>query len=241
MVIIYFSGTGNTKHIATQLAISLGVQSYSIEDFNSVEAIKKEKEVIFGFPVYASNLPSIVWDYIETNCTIWQDKKIFIYNTQGMVGGSSLKIASSLFIKYGATILGTTFFNMPDNIGDVGFITFFLPARKNKKYLAKADNKLASLIKNIKEGKYPNPKISIIEGSKLLKPDSKIRPHKDLSKCSNCNLCHLVCPSNTKCTNCYRCFSVCPKQAITLMGKKVKTQYLHPEFKLDQYLTKKDN
>lgn len=65
---IYFSGTGNTKYCLERfLNYYDGSQPVSIESPNAIEAIRKSQNIVFGYPIYYSNIPKIVRDYIYQN------------------------------------------------------------------------------------------------------------------------------------------------------------------------------
>ena len=75
MVGIYFSGTGNTKYCVERfLACCDGEQeAVSIEDSWAVEAIRENEVIVFGYPVYFSNMPKIVRDFGRTSgLFLWQ-------------------------------------------------------------------------------------------------------------------------------------------------------------------------
>ena len=80
---IYFSGTGNTKYCVNTLIKGLDEKglAYSIEDKESIAKIRESEFIIFGYPIYYSNLPKIVKEYIINNKEIFINKKIFVVVT----------------------------------------------------------------------------------------------------------------------------------------------------------------
>jgi flavodoxin len=59
MIGIYFSGTGNTRY-AVERFVSLidnEADCFSIEDRGVIDELTKHDTIVFGFPVYYSNLP----------------------------------------------------------------------------------------------------------------------------------------------------------------------------------------
>jgi NAD-dependent dihydropyrimidine dehydrogenase PreA subunit len=230
MKIIYFSGTGNTKHITKLLSTKIDASINSIEDENVIDEIKTASDLIFAFPIYSGTLPKFVYDFIVNNSTIWDKKNIFILTTCGLVPSNGNSIAGALFKKYNANIFGSEYFKMPDSIGDIKFITTLLPVSGNQRVIFKANekvNKLATLINN---KKYPkNSFKNKVKEDKLIVECSDAKPKIDETKCINCGLCKKVCPSPNNCTLCYRCYSMCPKQAITILGDKVIIQYSYKD------------
>lgn len=56
-MIFYFSGTGNSRWVAKQLACLLDDQTCDITALTEIPDIKNEKQVGFVFPVYAWGAP----------------------------------------------------------------------------------------------------------------------------------------------------------------------------------------
>lgn len=246
MVGIYFSGTGNTKYCITKLIQELDKNSklYSIEDKDSLRAINENEIIIFGYPIYYSNLPKIVKDFIENNAKLFYEKKIFILATMGLFSGDGTGCSARLFKKYGATILGGIHIQMPDCIGDVKLLK--KPLSKNIKIIDKANQKLDDAVHRIKKHHYPRQGLGF--GSHLaglfgqrLYFSSKTKKYYteikiDYNVCVRCGYCAKNCPmeniSITKdsielrnqCIMCYRCFSYCKEQAITILGNKLYEQ-----------------
>lgn len=61
MIIIYFSGTGNSKYIAEQFAKRMDIQAYSIEQkLNWKELLSSEDTIAVCYPIYGSCVPRIM-------------------------------------------------------------------------------------------------------------------------------------------------------------------------------------
>lgn len=246
MISVYFSGTGNTKRCAEYLLKQLDRNgtSYSIEDKTAVDSIKNNNEIIFAYPVYYSDLPKIVNNFIVENSTIWNHKKILIVATMGLFSGDGAGCAARLFKKYGAEVSGGLHVKMPDCIGDVKVLKKSL--KRNRKIVTNAYKKIDRAVKKIQVNKYPDNGLSFacrlagLFGQRLYFRKKTKNYYRgitvDHSKCIACGLCVSGCPMlniglsenkivfNDKCTMCYRCFSRCPEQAITIIGKKVYEQ-----------------
>lgn len=120
MTAIYFSGTGNTKFCAEKFLEHFdNPQIFSIEDGGAVPAISKSRDIVFAYPIYYSNMPKIVRDFIERNSDIWRGKNIYIITTMGLFSGDGSGVSARLFKKFGANIAGGLHVKMPDCIGDV--------------------------------------------------------------------------------------------------------------------------
>ncbi len=253
MIGIYFSGTGNTKHCTEYLLQRLDSKAtvYSIENENVVDAIISSDEIIFAYPVYYSNLPKIVRDFIVKNFAIWQNKKIFIIATMALFSGDGAGCSARLFKKYGAKILGGLHIKMPDCIGDVKILKKSLA--DNRKIVAIADQKLDNALDKILSGEYPKNGLGFASrlvglfGQRLYFRKKTKKYYSGIKinnkKCVACGLCVSVCPMQNielkdnkitnicKCTMCYRCFANCPKQAITILGKQVIQQGKFEDYK----------
>lgn len=253
MIGVYFSGTGNTKHCVEYLVSRLDDNgtTYAIESDGVTEAVKSSDEIVFGYPVYYSNVPKIVREFIINNAEFWRGKKIFVIATMGLFSGDGAGCSARLFKKYGAKILGGLHLKMPDCIGDVKILKKSLD--ENRKTVVKAEQKMDTAISKIKNGKYPKEGLNFFYriaglfgqrlyfGRKAKRYYTKIKADND--KCVKCGLCATVCPMSNisiednvvfknKCTMCYRCFSKCPKQAITIIGKQVYEQCKFENYKV---------
>jgi flavodoxin/NAD-dependent dihydropyrimidine dehydrogenase PreA subunit len=228
MLCVYFSGTGNTRHLAVKLGELLGGEAVSIEDKAADDKIAKSGVIVFAYPVYYASMPQIVREFADG--ASWRGKKVFLLTTCGMMNGGAIKTASQRLKSKGAKILGGMSFIMPENIGDNAMFMKLMPASQNAKKIARADAKLAALAGSIKRGEYPQKGMRF--GSSMA-ADSGLKPNIDKTKCSGCGLCRKNCPYGddfgAKCTACYRCYANCPRQAITIFGKKVVEQYRFPE------------
>ncbi len=246
MIGVYFSGTGNTRHCVSRFvgAIDAAAKVMAIENNEVVRYIDNEELIVFGYPVYYSNLPKIVRDFIVDNRLIWRNKKIFVISTMGLFSGDGAGCSARLFKKYGATVLGGLHIKMPDCIGDVKLLKKTLD--ENRKIISEANGKIDNTAENFKAGKYTKEGLNVFYhmaglfgqrlyfGRKTKHYNTKIKT--DNEKCIKCGLCISLCPMNNiqladdkikfndKCTMCYRCFANCPKQAITVIGKQVFEQ-----------------
>lgn len=244
---IYFSGTGNSKFCLSRFLdnISDNLPMYSIEDAAALSAIKEASELVFAYPVYYSNLPKIVRDFIEDNHALWRGKNIYIIATMGLFSGDGTGVAARLFRKYGAAITGGLHLRMPDCIGDVKALKKSFS--ENKRIVDASCAKIEYAARRYKSGNPSQEGLSFLSrlaglfGQRLYfrgktKNYTK-NPKIDTEKCVGCGICEKVCPmhnihieahkasAGNRCTMCYRCFADCPGQAITLIGKEVLEQH----------------
>ncbi len=120
MIGVYFSGTGNTKYCVEYVLNKLDSNgaSYAIERAGVIAAVKSSDEIVFAYPVYYSNLPKIVREFIVNNAELWRGKKIFVIATMGLFSGDGAGCSARLFKKYGAEILGGLHLKIGDENND---------------------------------------------------------------------------------------------------------------------------
>lgn len=252
MAAIYFSGTGNTKLCVTRFAELIGDgEILSIEDDTAVSAISESSDIIFAYPIYYSNLPKIVRDFIDGNSYLWRGKNIYIIATMGLFSGDGAGVSARLFKKYGANIVGGLHLRMPDCIGDVKALK--KSPENNRELVNSAMKKIRVAADSYQVGKPSQEGLSFpyhmagLFGQRLYfygKTKNYTNSMKiDTSVCIGCGKCEKLCPmenirtvngkavSAGKCTMCYRCFVNCPKRAITIIGSKVIEQH-----KIEQYI-----
>lgn len=246
MIGIYFSGTGNSKHILNVFLQTYDseTKSFSIEDNQVIEEIEQHEEIVFSYPVQYSTVPKILREFIIENKTLWSNKKIFIIATMALFSGDGAGALARLLQKYGAEIVGGVHVKMPDSIGDEKVLKRSL--EKNILLVRKAESKIKRVANNMKAGRPPQEGIGVFYrmagfwgqrlwfGKKTKNYSDKLKI--DAQKCVGCGKCVKICPmknielvngeckAKNQCTMCYRCVNYCPKQAITLLGKAVVEQ-----------------
>lgn len=252
MIGVYFSGTGNTEYCIKKFMSVYAPDSFciSIENTDIADYIKQHGEIVFAYPVYYSNLPKIVRDFITQNRTLWYGKKIFIIATMGLFSGDGAGLSARLLKKYGAYIIGGLHIKMPDCICDVR--TLKRSISKNREIVNNATDKLIRVVHLLLINNPPQEGLNVLYhiaglfGQRLWfynKTRSYTNQlHIDLDSCIGCGKCVSLCPMKNisvidkkaqprnHCTMCYRCISQCPQKAIALIGEKVIEQYSITDF-----------
>jgi len=120
ILIIYFSGTGNTYYCANYIKERLAQNGNEISMY-SIESLSKGKIghydfLIAGFPVYAGDLPAVMRMYFE-GIPLTACKGAYIFCTKGVFSGKSLKRASNILKSSGYHISGYADVTMPGSDG----------------------------------------------------------------------------------------------------------------------------
>ncbi len=247
MLGIYFSGTGNTKYCIETFMKNIGgeYKLYSIEDDNINDAIKSDNEIIFAYPVYFSNMPKIVHDFINERGYMFEKKKIFVMTTMSTFSGDGAGCGARLLKKYGAFITGGLHIKMPNCIGDIK--SRVKSDEENIATIRAATDMLYDAAKAYTEGKPAKDGLSFFAhiaglfgqrlwcGGKTKHYYGGIKRQQEL--CVGCGRCVRMCPmknikisdkkavSADKCTMCYRCMSFCARKAVTILGNEVVKPY----------------
>lgn len=250
MIGIYFSGTGNSKYCLEYFfqCYTDNYKMFSVEELNNnkklINEMADDKNIFISYPVYFSSVPRILMEFVNNNCCIFNDKKIFIIATMNMFSGDGSGVLARELKKYKANIVGAVHLKMPDNISDEKFIHKTIEG--NADIIRKTKLKIEKTSNLLKNGKYPKEGLKLINcllgflsqrawfGNRDFSDKLKI----DISKCIGCGKCVKLCPmknlnlnenkkacSNHNCTLCYKCINECPVKAITLLGKEVRFQY----------------
>jgi len=244
-MIYYFSGTGNSKWVAEEVAKGTDDVAVNIIELlktgEKQTSVKKGENIGIIFPVYAWQAPEIVTKFVKT---IKYDDSNFVYAicTCGEeIGLTIKKLAKNIKIDSGYSII------MPNNY-ILGFDIDSEEVEKEK--IGNATKLLLEIIENIKE----KEKIFDIHTGKMCGLKSNFanyffnkfgRGTKEFrveEQCVSCGLCEEVCPTEciklidgkpiwtNNCLLCLACLNYCPEKAIQYgNGTKNKGRYFFKE------------
>jgi len=152
MLTIYFSGTGNTRHIAEMFSRKMEASCLSIEDDANFRAeIKGHDTIAFCYPIYGSRVPRIMREFVAEHMDELAGKKIIVLVTQLMFSGDGARAFTDMFRAGTMEVIYAEHFNMPNNICNIPFAR--QPgARKIQRYLDRAETKMTQTCRNIKNG-----------------------------------------------------------------------------------------
>ncbi|MDR0324868.1 MAG: EFR1 family ferrodoxin [Oscillospiraceae bacterium] len=251
MIMLYFSGTGNSKYIAGQFCRHMDAECYSIEENLDFDAMITGEETIgFCYPVFFSRPPRIMREFAIKHMEALKGKKLILFCTQLILSGDAARSFMDMFPPGHAEVLYAEHFFMPNNVTNYWFLPDALISdKKVLKITARADRKMLTVCRDIKAGKVKkrgfNPisrALGLIQAALLPGTERKAAAPNAIrikNGCTNCGICAAVCPMGNlnsdsgkiehrhNCTLCYRCINKCPQKAITaVFHGKVKKQYL---------------
>lgn len=236
-MILYFTGTGNSKYVATVIAKETEDELISINQRlknNDNSPIVSEKEIVIVFPNYCGRMPKIVWKHLNESeikgkgirfiCTCFQSG----WN----VSKYCKKLAKTKEIKY----LGTKSIKMPQ-----GYVANFdiLSQEDAENKVKETTPQILEIAKTVIKGESFEDEKASIKGkfmSNIMAP--MFYPLMVSAKGFNCNdncvfcgECESVCPLNNiklvngkpqwgnNCTHCMACINTCPQKAINYKNK----------------------
>lgn len=246
--IFFFSGTGNTWWVAQQLAEMLNrnqfqATTHSIEQVTPAQVndrVDQADIVALGFPIYGSDAPLIMQEFIKNLPKTEHPKPMLVFATQAAWSGDGAYFIRPLVETLGYHIRWAVHFNMPNNICvDLGwFLNSFLRLFQAKpEQSLKRINKLAD---KISKGQawimgrstfFSLGWVQRIPYRKGMPTLQKGTLSVDPEKCTACNRCVRLCPVenitlvkslprfDSRCNLCLRCFNFCPELAIAAFGK----------------------
>ena len=245
MLVLYFSGTGNSKYIATKFALTLKADCYSIEDDADFAALLEAASVVaVCYPIYGSCVPRIMRDFVAKHKAQFEEKKLIIFCTQMMFSGDGAHAFARLLPGCESHVLYAEHFNMPNNISNF----WLFPVREGERMRKQrtADKKLNRVCQEIQNGRVKRrgwKSFSTLLGKiqNTFWPDIEKNQQGSFladSDCTRCGLCVRRCPMHNlaltetgvaqknQCILCYRCVNLCPQKAASVMlHTKPKRQY----------------
>lgn len=248
-MVLYFSGTGNSRFVAERLAAQLGDEAVDISIYlkgNSEPDFKEGGVYVFVAPSYMSAIARAMTDFIYET-TFPKDIKAYYVVTCTASMGVSPEIARRLSGRKGFKYMGTAEVLMPQN-----YIAYFSTKEKeaNCEIVEKAIPEIEKIADTIKNGdKFQNKKpkfgeypLVIFVADIYYKFFMKTKKFSVSDECISCNKCVSLCPFNNielvdtkpvwgdKCTHCMACINNCPKEAINFgKGTKDRPRYTGPE------------
>lgn len=248
-MILYFSGTGNSRWAATLLARRLGDE---IVDAGTWIKEKKpgrfhtDRPWVFVAPTYGWQLPHIFRDFL-LQAELTGSRAAYFVMTCGSEIGNSEKGLRALCPQMGLDYRGVLELVMPENY----IALFSAPTEPEARaILAKARPVLDRAANWIQEGRpFPGKPVSALDRLKSALANRvfyrfiiQAKPFFATEDCTGCGHCEQVCPLNNihlaeqrpqwgdACTHCMACICGCPAEAIEYGSRsRGKARYQCPE------------
>lgn len=253
--IFWFSGSGNSLHVAKKIAEGLGDCELVpvARSMDGIEILPERMGLVF--PVYAWGPPKIVVDFIDS-LPSGNPEYAFAVATCGASPGSTMSITRGRLKKRGISLDAGLTVKMVENYPPMGGAP---GEEKQRESLDAAEEEIDRIIEKLRNGFRgtsggKNPFFWLL--GRIVYP--MFRKHVSDSagkffgdgKCTSCGVCVKVCPVSNielgedgrpvwgdRCEQCYACFHWCPEEAVQY-GKKTEKQnrYHHPGVTLKQML-----
>lgn len=237
-MILYFTGTGNSKYVAERLSEKLGDELLCINEklkSHDHSPIITGERVVIVAPAYACRIPTVVDDWVRKTAFDGAKYAWFVMDCGDGIGDAD-KYNRTLSEGKGLIHMGTQDIVMPEN-----YIAMFdVPSEaESRSIISNADSRIYETAALIGSGS-EIPKVKVNVFGKIM--SSAINPifyklfvnakaFRTDSKCVGCGKCVELCPLGNinltngkpvwgdKCTHCMACICYCPTEAIEY-GKK---------------------
>ena len=242
MMVLYFSGTGNSRYIAAQIAQALCVPTLDLNvriQAADTSPVQTGPDIVLVTPTYAWRIPRIVEQWLKAT-PLPQAQRIWFVMDCGSEIGSADHYNRQLAQRKKLRPMGTAPIQMPEN-----YIAMFAapdPAQA-RRIVDSAAPAIQQTIDCIQAGQPFVPTRQNLYDRFMSGPVNpifyrffvKAGPFQADDRCIGCGQCVQRCPLNnirltagrpvwgSQCTHCMACISYCPTQAIEY-GKKSQGQ-----------------
>lgn len=237
-MILYFTGTGNSRDIARLISKEIDDEIMSINELiksGSNNEIKSDKPFVFIAPTYAWRIPMVVEKFIK-NIKLSGNRKVYFILTCGADTGDATSFLKDISKEKGLEFMGLRALVMPDNY----IVMYSTPSdEENERRIKNVEEEVNKIVKYIVSGrKFEENKTTIIDRMKsnsINKMFYKIyvsaKGFHTTGKCISCGKCEGLCPLNNiilvdgkpkwgeNCTHCMACICGCPTYAIEYKNK----------------------
>lgn len=232
-MILYFTGTGNSRYAARRIAARLGDEAVSMtESMQSGEsaAFDSEKPYVFVMPTYAWRMPRIARSWIERASLSGSTQAYFVLTCGSDVGNAAAD-AEKLCASKGLTFRGLLGIAMPEN-----YVAMFpVPdAAEAAEIIRRAEPAIDAAADTVLRGdSFPESAPSVADRIKsgagnraFYAAAVRDRSFFATDACTGCGRCASLCPLQNitladgrpvwhgSCTHCMACICSCPAEAI---------------------------
>ena len=254
-MIFYFTGTGNTRFVASQLATATDDRLISIADAVVQEVydyqLEANERIGFCFPIHGWRPPFIVRDFIKRLCLKnYSGQYCYAFATCGDDVGLTFDFLAQDLRAIGITLDSVFSVIMPETYNFPVIDQIDTPESAQRKIAAAREHLTVVIpsivnrergIKNINKSRWPRTNSHLLGGFFLKHWVTDCKFTVDTGACIRCGKCQQVCPvgnidcangnppewqHNGLCTTCFACYHHCPVHAIDFAGRtRGKRQY----------------
>ena len=237
-MILYFSGTGNSRYAASLIQAQTGDEMICINDILRARMrqdpaarrdFHSDSPFVFVCPVYCWRMPHVVEDFLRES-RFSGDLRAYFVMTCGKSSGPAGKHAEQLCKELGLRFLGMSSVIMPEN-----YIALFDSASYDEALgmLRAAVGPLESIgrliacCRPIEDPNTGDPRgLHTKMNENFYRLHISDKPYRVTDACTGCGSCQTICPlANIRlregrpvwggnCTQCMACISFCPTNAI---------------------------
>lgn len=237
-MVLYFTGTGNSRHIAERIAHALNDTLISLNDrikSGDITPLAVNGRLVLVMPTYAWRIPRIVRDHLLRTELRGARETWFVMDCGSEIGNAA-KYNRALCREKGLVYMGTAQIVMPEN-----YIAMFNAPQveEARQIVARAEPDIDGAIAAVRENRaFPPPRRKFYDRfmSGPVNPIFyacfvKSSAFTVSEACTGCGRCVRRCPTNSitlrdgrpvwgkGCTHCMACICYCPTSAIEY-GKK---------------------
>ena len=235
-MILYFSATGNTKYIASELAKALNDSIIDLREKireKDYTPIHSKKPFVICSPVYVSEPPRFLMDFLRRTRLTGNPNVYFVFSSGGYSGISAI-MGHQLAVKKRMKYKGTADFIMPSNYIAENMFPI-QDTQEIEKRILRAQRKIKKTAATIRSGGILKSRyiwlweyfVTLLFYPVWYHLRQGVKDFHVSSSCISCGKCERLCPLHVismrsgkpvwkgrTCAHCMSCIQNCPVQAI---------------------------
>lgn len=249
-MIFYFTGSGNSLSVASQLIRDEPLVSISEAMRDRKYTFDPGESVGFVFPIYFYTLPTVVEAFLEQLRFSSPPDYVYAVATCGGTTGAAMEKVRRILSRKGVRLSASFSVLMPDN-----YILLYNPPSEEQVHQRIMRSKTAigdirRLVQSQERGDFnllkgPLPQVVTLTAATLYRFSRGTVKFSVDDACISCGLCAAICPTRTiamgetkpkwvnpTCSHCLACIHRCPVEAIQYgKGTQNRRRYQNPEAK----------
>ena len=236
IMIFFYSGCGNSRHVAEKVAEATGDQLVYIpqaaREGKTHYAVQPDERVGFVFPIYSWRPPQLVLDFVSGLRLEGKPSYVYMFVTYGDDAGLADQVLGKALEAAGLQLDAAFGVTMPNTYVNMSFMDVDKPDVVQRK-LKEAESRVGEVsgwiaarkrMTDLNRGGAPRLKTFVVGvGFNKWVSDEKYRA---TDACVSCGRCAEVCPLqnitiedgrprwNGHCTHCEACYHYCPQNAV---------------------------